>query len=245
MGTSTPFDASDIDRLRADARRATHVRAEGPDGWTKSDADPVELLAAFPALRLRAGFAIRAYQFRSGGNGNGVVWAVPEDLAFPEPGDCPHVLAEPVPGVVLAPPRPPRALDDYMTAIEAEGTPWSYLCASIFEREASELGALWHGCSWSDERVLDSAPWLERPEGDGLNVPTASHQGDWVWSEPVPRDWRPTVEQRGAEVVVSFLSFRGEGTEKILRNVDRFADGSCHFESEAVPVAYGPGGFVY
>jgi hypothetical protein len=36
-------------------------------------------------------------------------------------------------------------LDDFMDAIEGDGSAWSYLSASLFAREAAELGALWHG----------------------------------------------------------------------------------------------------
>jgi len=48
-------------------------------------------------------------------------------------------------GALSAPPRPHGALDDFMDAIEGDGSAWSYLSASLFAREAAELGALWHG----------------------------------------------------------------------------------------------------
>ena len=32
-----------------------------------------------------------------------------------------------------------------MQAIEGDGSPWSYLSASILSREAEEFGAMWHG----------------------------------------------------------------------------------------------------
>ncbi len=72
----------------------------------------------FKALRLKAEFALHAYEFRSGGNGN-------ED-------------------VFLDPPRPPGAIR-LMQVIEGGGSPWSYLSASILGREAAEFGARWHG----------------------------------------------------------------------------------------------------
>jgi hypothetical protein len=104
------------------------------------------VLAAFPTLWMRGGFVLRAYQFCAGGNANAVVWAVP--------GNQP--LREPDPD--KAPPRPPDALDDFMEAIEGDGSPRSYLSASIFARECSELGADWHGRGWSDVQIIYEDP---------------------------------------------------------------------------------------
>ena len=55
----------------------------------KSNIDPARLVDLFPPLKLRKGYQLRAYLFREGGNGNGVVWAMPEDAPFPEPNECP------------------------------------------------------------------------------------------------------------------------------------------------------------
>jgi hypothetical protein len=91
-----------------------------PAGWSKSTIDPMGVVHAFDALRLRIGFTIRAYQYYFGGNGNAVVWAMPAGSDFPEPQDC-SLRA----GGLLDPPRPPGALDDVMEAIEGDGSPWS------------------------------------------------------------------------------------------------------------------------
>ena len=45
-----------------------------------------------------------------------------------------------------------------MQAIEGDGSPWSYLSASILSREAVEFGAVWHGCVWSDQTILSKPP---------------------------------------------------------------------------------------
>ena len=58
-----------------------------PEGWSKSRHDPNKLLDLFKPLRLKDGFVLRAYLFREGGNGNGVVWAMPADAEFPEQKD--------------------------------------------------------------------------------------------------------------------------------------------------------------
>ena len=108
----------------------------------------MNLLGVFTALRVKPGFVLRAYQFRSGGNGNGVVWAMPTDALLPEPSECPRLTDQ-----FLEPPKPPLALDDLMDAIEGDGTPWSYLSSSLFAREAQEVGAMWHGCHWSTHKI--------------------------------------------------------------------------------------------
>jgi hypothetical protein len=212
----------------------------------------MRLLAAFPALSVRAGWVLRAYQFRASGNGNGVVWAMPEDAPFPEPSECPQTVSEPVPGVALRPPRPARALDDVMEVIEGESRPWTYLSASIFAREASELGALWHGSSWGVERVLDADPWLAPPQDLEVEFARDSTPDAWSWNgwarnEAVNRDWRPAVDDSGdAGVTVSLLAYSGHIPEEIVRHVDRFdTPGSYRLHSEREQVAEGPGGFIF
>ena len=75
------FTAEEIKQLR----KPVILPRKGPRGWSKSQVEPVEVLKAFPALRLKKGFVLRAYQFREGGNGNAVVWAMPEESPFPSP----------------------------------------------------------------------------------------------------------------------------------------------------------------
>jgi hypothetical protein len=149
---TTFFTRAYVDRIRRKAARAADGEAEGPSGC-KSDIDPMRLLAVFPELQLRRGYILRAYRFRDDGNGNGVVWAMPAEAPFPPPEEC---VAEV--GGFLHPPRPAGALGDFMGALEGDRTPRSYVAASIFAREANELGALWHGCSWSVEQVVASDP---------------------------------------------------------------------------------------
>lgn len=45
-----------------------------------------------------------------------------------------------------------------MQAIDGDGSSWSYLSASILSREAEEFGAMWHGCVWSDQKILSKLP---------------------------------------------------------------------------------------
>lgn len=54
----------------------------------QSPGDPEEIVKATDVLTLRAGLRFVAYQYRAGGNGNGIVWALPVDAPFPEPDEC-------------------------------------------------------------------------------------------------------------------------------------------------------------
>src|SRR5262249_50736637 len=96
------FSAQRVNRLRTLGAAAGAVDRDVADGWSKSPVDPMNLLRVFDALRIRKGFVLRAYQFYSGGNGNGFVWAMPETVPFPDPNDCPKLE-----GRFLEPPMPP------------------------------------------------------------------------------------------------------------------------------------------
>ena len=147
---SVSFSIRRVTRLRRAAERARAVSLHDtggnpPDGWSVSVDRADDLLRVFDALWLKPGFALHAYRFRAGGNGNGIIWAVPADAPLIAPDDCARVEDG-----WLQPPRPPAAVP-LMQAIEGDGSPWSYLSASILSREAAEFGALWHGCVWSDQ----------------------------------------------------------------------------------------------
>ena len=150
-----------------------------PQGWSKSRVDPGKLVQIFAPLRMRKGYVLRAYVFREEGNGNGVVWAMPEDADFPAPKDCPTLENH-----LLKAPKPWDALDDPMEAIEGDGSAWSYLAASLLRRELREFGAMWHGSNWATHFLLDDDPWkngapsndaspLERPDEQGRPVEVA------------------------------------------------------------------------
>src|SRR4051812_41458887 len=89
--TATAFAVTNINRLRSRASNTRRVPDEVPEGWSKSSVDLSAVVAAFEVLHVKPGYAFRGYQFRSGGNGNGVVWALPEDAPFPEADDCPRL----------------------------------------------------------------------------------------------------------------------------------------------------------
>jgi hypothetical protein len=235
MSKATKFPAEQVSELRQRAQAASEVRARGPQGWSKSEADPMELLSAFPSLHLKEGLVLRAYQFREGGNGNGIVWAMPAKAPFPEPDACPRLRDG-----FLEPPRPPAALEDVLEAVEGDGSAWSYLSASLFSREAAEFGAMWHGCHWSTHTIIDGVPREDSLSGDDKRTAKDAREGpdDWAWQESRPADWQPQVNEDGD-------THSALGREAIYRHVDTYKLGSYSLTSERTVVAEGPGGYVF
>jgi len=232
------FTAEEIKQLR----QPVTLPCKRPRGWSKTQVEPVEVLKAFSALRLKKGFVLRAYQFREGGNGNAVVWAMPEESPFPDPKECPKLK-----DAFLEPPRPPLALDDLMEVIEGDGSHWSYLSASIFEREVNEFGAVWHGCSWSTHEIIDKAPsdyFNQTQRGSEERIPH-SKVDDWTWLKKKPKELRPSVSKKNDKIIVTFYSFSGLSTEAIYRHVDTFQAGKYSFKTKEVMIAKGCGGYVF
>ena len=211
-------------------------------GWSKSLTDPMDLLGVFASLHIKDGFVLRAYQFRAGGNGNAVVWAMPKDAEFPDPSECPRLADS-----FLDAPKPTEALDDLMDAVEGDDSAWSYLCASLFVREISEYGAMWHGCEWSTHSMLGSNPFKRR-RVSRKSSPDRCPSGDadeWTWVEPEPTEWRPSVCHEAGRVTVAFHTFCCLGVEAIYRHVDVFPRGSFKPRTERSAIATGPGGYVF
>jgi hypothetical protein len=228
------FPVAKVQRLRRAAARAATFPDDGPEGWHKSPVDPCAVLAAFPSLRIRSGYTLRAYAFREGGNGNAFVYTMPTDAPLPEPDDCPRNGEH-----FLDPPVPPSALGNVMEAIDGDGTPLSYLSASIFAREIREFGARWHGCDWSTHTILGANPFT----GPAAGMMTTD-AGQWEWIEPAPESWLTTVVP-AHPVEVRFYTHSAHEMERIVRHVDCFEEGSCVFETRASDIARGPGGFVF
>lgn len=224
----TIFPIRKVNQLRKQADRACPVKSDGPEGWSKSNVDPMELLRVFTPLSIKQGYVLRAYQLRAGGNGNGIIWAMPKESPFSEPDECPKLER------FLEPPKPPEALDEIMDTIEGDDSPWSYFCASLFSREAAEFGAMWHGCDWSTHKILGSPPRELR-----------QREEVWNWLADVPDVWLPAYDEKDDERIISFHTYSGLGQEKFWRFTDRYTSSSLRFNSESEPIAEGPMGFMF
>jgi hypothetical protein len=226
------FDHEDVERLNALRRRAagSWLRAEvldAPPGWTVSRADAAQVLAPFEALKLKPGFKLAAFQYREGDDGNGLVLALPAEASEEA------VVA----GGSIHPPEGAPA--DLMDAIEGDGTPWGYLCASVFAREAREFGALGHGVRWLDAHLLSAAAW----DPDRQPVPTFSNErvvlarGDWAWNE-TPETFDPTVTlEDGGVVEVLFHTYRGREEGRITQYLDGYPPRRYAFVTRETPLA--------
>ena len=220
MSTTTAFTAREIEKLRRRAERAAAVRAaELPEGWSTGRADPMRVVTVFAALRIRADYVLRAYQYHWRGNGNGWVWALPAGAEFPEPAAYGRKS-----GRSLEVPRPPRALDDPMQVIDGDGAPRSYIEASLLARQLAELGAIGLGCDWSKHEILDGDP--------------TAHRGDaWHWQGRRPADWRPRVVQSPAGIRVVFHTYSALGRKVVYRHVDTYAAGSYIHATRTTKIA--------
>jgi len=231
----TTFTLARLGTLKTKPGPETCLLEQLPDGWSISPVDPTAVLVPFTSLWLRPGYLLRAYQFKENGNGNAVVWAVPVDAEFPEPGLCPRLQ-----GVFLSPPRPPGALDGIMAAIDGDGTPWSYLCASLLARALGEFGAMWHGSEWTTHDILGAEPWKITKRHQ-----TRSPEEAWQWSESKPVVWKPQVHVADDVVTVTFLTYTALGQERIIQHTDTFKAGNYQFATQYKVLATGPAGYVW
>ncbi len=57
------FTAAEIATMREKMTALGELPANTPNGWSKSKIDPAKLLTVTPAIKLRAGYVLRAYVF--------------------------------------------------------------------------------------------------------------------------------------------------------------------------------------
>lgn len=215
-----------------------------PEGFSISPVDPMGVLPYLDALRLKKGHVLRAYQFVSGGNGNGFVYALPEDSSFPLPQECPAVPTEVVPGVELPQPCPPGALTDIMSAFEGDDSAWSYMEASLLQRALGEFGAMWHGCEWGTHEIVDRNP-VATASATKRSERGFGGPADWRWETQQPKEWRPSVSRTRAGIRVRFITVSGLGSYGFYEHTDRFKRHSYCAATHRRVLAWGPGGYVF
>jgi len=183
-------------------------------------------------VSVKAGFVLRAYLYRSHAGGNAVVFAVPAD----DPVLVPTSFDD----------RPAHALESYLDALEADGSPQSYLAVSLFAREVSELGAYWHGLNWSMKEVLGTDPF-KGSSAKGGEFRRRDESG-WEWVAPRPDEamWLPTVDQDPTgTTVISLHIYDPVGSETLQREDDLYPANGCRFQVKTEVLARGPGGLVF
>lgn len=218
----------------APRERRDAVRTEGR--WSLNDHDPMDLLALSEPLRMAVGYTLVSYRYMAGGNAHGTVWAVPAGKPLPDP-------------FPVGPrgPEPPDGLSRFMSVVEGDGSPWSYAIASLFAREARELGAMWHGVSWHFHTLVGEPGRPARSAGyaqEALAKAVAGRDG-WTWHEPPPQGgWSPRVEITPDGVTVVFYTYSEYLQAAIYRHTDRYAPTGYDFQSERHVLATGVGGFI-
>ncbi len=231
--TTTTFPLAKLQRLRGRAAKLAQTPIDGPERWSKSTVDPMKILAVFKnCLWIKEGYVLRAYLFREDGKSDGVVWAMPADAYFPEPRYCKKLRSK-----LHWPPRPFGALDDKREAIDGDGSPWSYLCASMLARELASFGKLSHRV-WDTRTILGGHPWKGRKRDVDLGDPAA-----WRWHVPEPKEWQPQVTEDGDKITVTFYAFSGYDGNHISRYRDTYRRGSYCYKNRLKDIATGPGGF--
>lgn len=236
------FPIRRVNALRRRLQKRLELPHELPEGWSLSDLDFNELMGLVPSLKIRKGIKLQAHLFREGENGNGVVYAVPEDMS-PENAQFETIMFN----NFLPAPRPIMALKNLMEAFEGNGTPWSYMCASILAREFEEYGAQWHGCDWSTHYILGENP-LVKIKGSGRRRSSRLEISDpdgWDWLQDEPGEWNPQGITRGRSCKVVFYTHTGFDVEALYRHEDTYKDGSYHFKSKRTMIARGPGGYIF
>ena len=237
------FSITRVNSLRQAADKAREIPMHDTDpsgeGRAFSATDYAnDLLRVFDTLWLKPEFALYAFAHRDFYGGNGRIWAVPAD-SVPVASD-----GRPEDEWMQ---RPPGAVP-LMQAIEGDGSPWSYLSASILSREAAEFGAWWHGCDWSVHTILSKPPQqADDPDvsDDEWQLTGEAPVGNWTWHGPVPHAWEPTFAEIGTTREVVLHIRNPIGQERIYRATDTYRAGSYDGRTETEVLCSGEGGIVF
>jgi len=236
----TSFSSNDVLELRQRAERA---------------ADPMGLLAVFASLRLKEHFDLCACFTPPVFEGRvGYIWATSLLCGHHEMAAVVNMceLPRPIPienscldGLEMTGSsnllRPARAVDNVMEAIEGNGTPRSFLEASIFAREAAEFLPVWHGVVWSDHTILgdDSRKGIHDADDDYEKL-----SAEWDWLCDKPSNWNPVVVCKQGIVTVEFYSYPVLVEEAIYRHRDTYKPNTYMFEWDIQIIGRGGDGII-
>ena len=225
--------------LRRKAQRAAQLPEDLPQGWSISPVSPQRVLEVFGTLRIKPQFALQAYCYRSGHDGNGVVYAMPAQTPPLPPAQCQDV------GDYFFMPRPPEALEHVMDAIEGDGSPLSYMSASLLYRELCEFGALWHGVTWGACQLLGRAPAQAGYNRSRQRAVSNAQSSQWTWRHRDREKFPPRVTHTEHGVEVRLHVFNPIGVERIYRETDVFPFGRYTFTTTTLDLAEGSRGRVF
>ncbi|MBP2017813.1 hypothetical protein J2Z79_001198 [Symbiobacterium terraclitae] len=194
--------------------------------------DPGELLRYFPLVRLKEGYRLDSYQYLTGPDGNGFVFAVPADRRLPPPPERPDLAWRQ--GIIPTPRAaglPEWAREDIEAFLEPEGSPLSYFQCSLLIRELRELGACWHGAHWSTHEIVTE-----------LDPDEAAR---WQWAGERPEEFLPQVTVTGpGEATVRFYTVTRYVQEELCCHADTYSGGVLVDQTRNT-VAVGGMGYIY
>ncbi|MCU0567727.1 MAG: hypothetical protein MUF49_14150 [Oculatellaceae cyanobacterium Prado106] len=196
--------------------------------WSISTVNPAAALQKLPGLKLKPGFRMVCYLYRSKANlpkadpsktdGAGLVWAVPE--AQSTTAALEKALSKSVD--LTQPPKPEGALPHFMEAIEGDRTPVSFIAAAMLRRELEEFGAVGQRCNWSHHRLIDAIP----------------PQVQWQWGTPNPPDLTPKIKlMPDNQAALEFFTCRITHPIGIFRHLEIYPSHSYYPQSQSRPIA--------
>lgn len=236
----TYFTAAQATRLRNRIRRKIKVPSNPPDGWSRVPYNPEALINSLPGISLKPEYTLKAYLYRAGLNGNGLIRAEKKgmNIELPEWNNYP--------GTSYPYKQQPGTERHIVEALMLDGTAKSYITASLLERECLEYGALWHGLNWSTHEIIDSR---------SLNGETEKNQGEWVleapwaaeltWDKQKPGSFTPSVTKEINKITVKFYSYSEMGEQAIYRHIDEYTYKKGGFKTTTEVIARGAGGFLF
>lgn len=141
-----------------------------------------------------------------------------------------------------------------MTKVTGDGTPWSYVSASFFAREAEEIGARWHGAGGSWHRLMGTdvteavacevAAATMRSERMEMGDERVLDGSELAWEccaeDPPPLPGEIDVTVTGPFVEVFFYTYVPLGQERIEHHRDRYTRYSYEFSRSTTTCAVGP-----
>lgn len=180
--------------------------------WFISAMNPGAVFLKLPGLTLKPDFRLVSYLYRlSEADGKGIVWALPESLSTTAQ------LQKALTSSVGSdhPPKPEGAIANFMDAIAGDGSPMSYVIASLLRRELLEFGAFGKSTNWNHHRLMDTLPT----------------QTQWQWRTEV-KDLSPKVAVfPNGKIAVEFFTCRLVAPVAIFQHVDQYEAGQYSAKS--------------
>lgn len=208
---------TDIEKNADNLHHMSTCNTSVPIGWSIYPCDPLEILPAFPNITFRSGYKIVGYYCNKQRDRYGKFFVLSSSQTLEE---VKNKSSEPV--------LPSGADEQFMSYISGDGTPVSYIQASIFLQAIHNTGfQIYH----NDPQSYFDETKVERERIDQ----SLSHTSDrnvsriygfniesFSWSEKaaVPEFFDPKVTKSDENVTVEYYTCASMGMKKIYRNTD-------------------------